>query len=88
MKKMASSLNTHGTVDLTIPDNDKETIRQTCVLDMEQYLRDAKNGARPMYDAESEFNNPLRWWKQNYVKYPYVAYLAQKFSHPCYFDTF
>ena len=32
-----------------------------------------------MYDVESEFNNPLGWWKQNCVQYPFVANLARKF---------
>ncbi len=32
-----------------------------------------------MFNAESEFNNPLGWWKQNCVKYPCVANLARNF---------
>ena len=32
MAKMFSGLNTQGIVDLTIPDDDKESIQQTCVL--------------------------------------------------------
>ena len=79
MAKMFSGLNTHGTVDHTIPDDDRESIQLTCELELECYLRDAKNGACPMYDVESEFNNPLGWWTQNCVKYPFVANLAQKF---------
>lgn len=78
MAKMFSCLNNHITVDLTIPDDDKESIQQTCVLEFECYLRDGKNGAFPMYDAEYEFNNPLGWCKLNCVKYPFVVHLAQK----------
>jgi len=42
MAKMFSGLNTHGTVDLTILDDDEESMRQTCVLGLKHYLRDAK----------------------------------------------
>ena len=42
MAKMFSNLNNHGTVDLTVPDDDEETIQQICVLELERYLRDAK----------------------------------------------
>ena len=80
MAKMFSGLNTHDTADHTILDDDEESIRLTCELEFECYLRDAKNGACPMYDVESEFNNPLGWWKQNCVKYPFVANLAWKLS--------
>ena len=76
MAKMFSGLNTHGTVDHTIPDDDEESIQLTCELELKHYLRDAKSGACPMYDVESEFNNPLGWWQQNCVKYPFVANLA------------
>ena len=76
---MFRSLNTHGTVDLTIPDDDEGSIQPTCAPQLEHYLRHAKNGACPMYDAESEFNNPLGWWKQNCVEYPCVANLARRF---------
>jgi len=41
--------------------------------------RDTKNGACPMYDAESEFNIPLGWWKHNCATYPCVVNLAMKF---------
>mgnify|MGYP006216102695 CR=1 FL=1 len=75
---MFNGINTHGTVDHTIPDDDRESIQLTCELELEHYLRDAKNGACPMYDVESEFNNPLGWWKQNCVKYPFVVNLARK----------
>ena len=54
MAKMFSGLNTHGTIDLTIPDDDEESIHETCVKKFESYLRDAKNGACTMYIAESD----------------------------------
>jgi hypothetical protein len=79
MEKMFSGLKTHGTIDLTAPDEDDNSIQQISVMELEQYLRDAKSGACPMYNAESEFNNPLGWWKQNCVRYPCAANLARKF---------
>ncbi len=32
-----------------------------------------------MYDADDAFNNPLKWWKENCTKYPYVANIACKY---------
>ncbi len=54
LAKILSSLNTHVTIDLTIPDDDEESIHETCVKKFESYLRDAKNGACTMYIAESD----------------------------------
>ncbi len=32
-----------------------------------------------MYDVDDAFNNPLKWWKENCAKYPYVANIAYKY---------
>jgi hypothetical protein len=46
----------------------------------DRYLHDVINkGACPMYDADDAFNNPLKWWKENCAKYPYVAKIARKY---------
>ena len=31
-----------------------------------------------MYDENDAFNDPLKWWKENGAKYPYVATIAHK----------
>jgi hypothetical protein len=35
--------------------------------------------ACPMYDADDAFNDPLKWRKANFAKYPYVANIAHKY---------
>ena len=77
MAKMFSGLSTQGTFDNNSDDDD--TIHYTCQMELERYLHDARSGACPMNNTESEFNNPLIWWKVNAVKYPYVANLAHKY---------
>ena len=32
-----------------------------------------------MYDENDAFNDPLKWWKENGAKYPYVANIARKY---------
>jgi hypothetical protein len=32
-----------------------------------------------MYDENDAFNDPLKWWKENGAKYPYVATIARKY---------
>ena len=32
-----------------------------------------------MYDENDAFNDPLKWWKENCAKYPYVANIACKY---------
>ncbi len=32
-----------------------------------------------MYDENDSFNDPLKWWKENCAKYPYVANIDRKY---------
>jgi hypothetical protein len=32
-----------------------------------------------MYDENDAFNDPLKWWKENCAKYPYVASIDRKY---------
>jgi len=52
MSKMFSGLDISGTVDLNILD-EGGSIQQTCVLELKNCIRDAKNGACPMHVAET-----------------------------------
>jgi hypothetical protein len=36
-------------------------------------------GACPMYAENDAFNYPLKWWKENSAKYPYVANISRKY---------
>jgi hypothetical protein len=48
--------------------------------ELDRYLHDAINkGACAMYDENDAFNDPLKWWKENGAKYPYVANIARKY---------
>ena len=78
--KMFSGLSTQGTLD-NISDDDDTIIHHTYQMELECYLRDARSGACPMNNSESEFNNALIWWTVNAVKYPYVANLSHKKYH-------
>ncbi len=71
-------MNTKATDVATATGNDLNhdviALRAVCVSELDRYLRDVINkGACPMYDADDAFNNPLKWWKENWAKYPYVA---------------
>jgi hypothetical protein len=53
--------------------DDDIALRAVCVSELDRYLHDVINkGACPMYDVDTAFNNPLKWWKENCTKYPYV----------------
>ena len=67
MSKMFRGLNTSGSPTAN-PNNER--------AELERYLNDALVGACPLHDDELNFNNPLKWWKQNAVKYAWVALLA------------
>ncbi len=32
-----------------------------------------------MYDEDDAFYDPLKWWKENCAKYPYVANIDRKY---------
>jgi len=42
-------------------------------------MRDAADGACPLYDDKESFNDPLKWWSTNALKYTLVAELARIF---------
>ncbi len=55
-------------------------LRAVCESDLDCYLHDVINkGACPMYDENDAFNDPLKWWKENCAKYPYVANIDRKY---------
>ena len=61
--------------------NDNDTaLRAVCKSKLDRYLHDAINKrACAMYDENDAFNDPLKWWKENGAKYPYVANIARKY---------
>jgi hypothetical protein len=61
--------------------NDNDTaICAVCKFELDHYLHDVINkGACAMYDENDAFNDPLKWWKENGAKYPYVANIACKY---------
>ena len=55
-------------------------LRAVCESKLDRYLYDVINkGACPMYDEIDAFNDPLKWWKENCAKYPYVANIDRKY---------
>jgi len=40
---------------------------------------DVYTRACPLYNNEHAFNDPLQWWKPNYVKYPHAANVAHRY---------
>jgi hypothetical protein len=82
--KMFWGLNTKAPDAATATGNDLKhddiALRAVCVSELDCYLHGVINkGACPMYDADDAFNNPLKWWKENCAKYPYVANIACKY---------
>ena len=78
MNKMFRGLNTQGSTTNSDDDNDG-TIYLTCQSDLIRYLTDVNSGACPMENDDHSFNDPLKWWKDNRMKYPYVANISRKF---------
>jgi hypothetical protein len=82
--KMFRGLNTKAPDVATATGNDLNhddiALHAVCVSELDRYLYDVINkGACPMCDADDASNNPLKWWKENCAKYPYVAKIACKY---------
>ena len=82
--KMFRGLNTKSLDAATATGNDPNdndtALRAVCESELDRYLHDAINkGACAMYDENDAFNDPLKWWKENGAKYPYVANIARKY---------
>ncbi len=82
--KMFRGLNTKAPDAATTTGNDSNhddiALHAVCVSELDPYLHDVINKrACPMYDADDAFNNPLKWWKENCAKYPYVANIECKY---------
>ncbi len=82
--KMFRGLNTKSLDAATATGNDPNdndtALRAVCKSELDRYLHDAINkGACAMYDENDAFNDPLKWWKENGAKYPYVANIARKY---------
>ena len=62
------------------PNHNDFALRAVCESKLDRYLHDVINkGVCPMYDENDPFNDPLKWWKENCAKYPYVANIAYKY---------
>ena len=79
--KMFCGLNIMAQATPKNDSNENDTALQAaCASEFERYLHDAlDNGACPLYDENDSFNDPLKWWKANCIKYPYVANVARKY---------
>jgi hypothetical protein len=82
--KMFWGLNTKAPEAATATGNDLNyydiALHAVCMSELDHYLHDEINkGACQMYDADDAFNDPLKWWKENCAKYPYVAKIARKY---------
>jgi hypothetical protein len=82
--KMFWGLNTKAPDVATTTGNDLNrddiALRAVCVSKLDRYSHDVINKeACPMCDADDAFNNPLKWWKENCAKYPYVENIAHKY---------
>jgi hypothetical protein len=53
-----------------------------------RYLMDAAKRECPLvYDHDGSFGDPLKWWKVNGVRFPYVANASYLLGHSSNFDT-
>jgi hypothetical protein len=77
-------LNTKAPDAATAAGNDSNhydiALSAVCMSELDRYLHDEINkGACQMYDVDDAFNDPLKWWKENCAKYPYVAKIDRKY---------
>jgi hypothetical protein len=59
------------------PANDDNVIRQVCEGELARFLMEAAKRECPLVCDDGSFGNPLSWWKQNAVRFPYVANAAR-----------
>jgi hypothetical protein len=78
MSKMFRGLSTNGPVASNDIANDDSAIRQVCEGELARYLMDAAKRDCPLVsDHDGSFGDPLKWWKTNGVRFPYIANAAR-----------
>ena len=91
MNKMFRGLNTQGSTTNS-DDNSDDTIYLTCQPDLIRYLTDVNSGACPMENDHHSFNDPLKWWKDNHMKYSmlqtFLENSMQFLPHLCHLNGF
>jgi hypothetical protein len=80
LKRMFHGLNTKPpAMKNSAEEADDEVRRHDCRVELERYVRDATDGACPLYNEDESFNDPLKWWSVSGSKYLLVADLARIF---------
>jgi hypothetical protein len=92
MSKMFHGLSTNSPAasnDIANDDDDAAAaIRQVCEGEIARYLMEAAKRECPLvYDHDGSFGDPLKWWKVNGVRFPYVANASYLLGHSSNFDT-
>ena len=59
----------------TIYKNDNQ-LSIDCIAQLNRYINDAQSGVCPLQDDDGNFNDPLKFWEKNQLKYEVVASLA------------
>lgn len=80
MDQMFGDLRTKRTTSSQQPVHDDNEIRKICEAELAQYLLDVEEyNVCLLRDADDNFTCPLKWWKVNFGKYPFVANAARKY---------
>eukprot|EP00956_Cyclotella_meneghiniana_P041903 scaffold244197_cov36-Cyclotella_meneghiniana.AAC.1 len=56
-----------------------EVITNAIRAELDRYLFDASQGSCPLHTEDDQLNDPLKWWKENAARFPYVANAARRY---------